>query len=135
MDIEKEKYAYILIEIENWVDLKNSHSASELAILLAHFSELVAIKFGDSFRSLINSSGEMFIIASYLSKSKSILKFISELKHQFNTGTEFFPKQLIVSIAMTTKDKDMEPYDILLYLKQVLQKCRAEKQSNILCVA
>jgi len=135
MDMQKAKNAFILMQIENWESLQNTLSPFELAIFESQFSDFVSMKFGDSFRSLIISSGDFFIIVDNLKEDKSILRFSGELKHQFNIGTNFFPKKLEVSIALTTKSKDMEAYDILLYLRNILQICRSEKQSDILCVA
>lgn len=135
MDMQKAKYAFILIQIENWATLSEPLSPYELAMFQSQFSDFVSRKFGDSFRSLIINSGDFFVIVNNLNEEKSILKFSGELKHQFKIGTKFFPDKLEVSIALTTKSKNMEAYDILLYLRNILQICRTEKQTDILCVA
>lgn len=135
MEEIKTKYAYLLIHIENWDSLRESLTPYELELFESQFSDFVSLKLGSSFRSLIINTGEFFVIANNQPQAKSLLKFSGEIKHQFKVGTNFSPKDLIVSIAITTKAKDMEAYDILLYLRNILQICRTQKQSDILCVA
>lgn len=135
MELKKTTYTFLLIHIENWQSLQASMTPYELEIFETQFSHFLSVKLGNSFRSLIINAGEFFVIAKNDFQDRSIVKFSSELQHQCKMGTHFSKKDLQLAIAITTKNQDKEAYDNLLYLRNILQICRTEKQHDILCVA
>ena len=135
MEESNKRYAYLLMHIENWKQLKEELTNHERHILESSLSDIFRIKYGDNFRSILLNSGELFLILKNESLDKTILKTSGEIKHQLKSGNGSIPQKLEVSIVIATRPKFMDSYEVLLYVRKVLNICKKEQTKDILCVA
>ncbi|MDW3648719.1 MAG: hypothetical protein R8P61_16750 [Bacteroidia bacterium] len=135
MEESNKHYAYLLMQIENWKQLKEELSNHDREILESSLSDIFRLKYGDNFRSILLHSGELFLILKNEAIEKTILKTSGEIKHQLKSGYGLIPQKLEVSIVIATRPKFMDSYEVLLYLRKVLNICKKEQTKDILCVA
>lgn len=135
MEESNKRYAYLLMHIENWKQLKEELSNHDRHILESRLSDIFRIRYGDNFRSILLNSGELFLILKNEAIEKTILKTSGEIKHQLKSGNGSIPQKLEVSIVIATRPKFMDSYEVLLYLRKVLNICKKEQTKDILCVA
>ncbi|MEO1212861.1 MAG: hypothetical protein AAFY45_05050 [Bacteroidota bacterium] len=135
MEEPNKGYTYLLMQIENWKELKNELSKPDRQLLESGLTDVFRIKYGDNFRSILLNSGELFLILRNEAIEKTILKTSGEIKHQLKSGSGSIPQKLDVSIVIATRPKYVDSYEVLLYLRKVLNICKKEQTKDILCVA
>lgn len=135
--IEKKSstYAFLLLQIKDWQAIQSVHTSDEVKKLENLASDLIQEHCGDSFRSILINSGELFVILQNQLGSKNLIKVSAEIKENLKTLLTPFSDEAKVAIALSHKRRNMEIYEVLLYLRKVLNICQAEPSAEGLCVA
>ncbi|MEM6802013.1 MAG: hypothetical protein AAF696_11460 [Bacteroidota bacterium] len=128
-------YAFLLLQIKDWQRIRMAYPSQEVQRLETLASDLIQEHYGDSFRSILLNSGELFVILQNSLGSKKLVKTSTEIKEKLHVLVSPFLEEAKVSGVLSHRDRNMEVYEVLLYLRKVLGICQTETSAEGLCVA